>query len=366
MSMSLRRPRKLETVIYTSIWLLIVVLCLLDVMRARSYTEFPVVSIDLLRHLAFGLLPFLILFCIHNSLLLPRLLFRNRYIGYLCATVLLVAVVWGCQYFHFFREFVQHDFPERVMHHRGPRPLLPLPLFLDMVYDLLIIGVNLAIALIFQRFEDRLEHESLLKANAESQLAYLKVQINPHFYMNMLNNIHGMIDINPEKAQEMLIDMSNLMRYMLYESSKPRIALSAEIGFLRDYLNVMRQRFPKSKVEISSRLPTDSEAAGVMIPPLLFLVFIENAFKHGISYRSESFVSVRVDLADGNVRFSCLNSRHPESSDKERQHGIGMKNINQRLKLLYGDRYRLSAESSEKAYSVNLIIPANETAYTDN
>lgn len=363
--MSLSRTRKLETVIYISLWLLVMVICLLDVMRARSYTELPVVDIDLLRHLALGFLPFIVLFCVHNSLLIPRLLFRNRYMAYLCATALLVAVVWGFQYFHFFRNFVQHDFPERVMHHHGPRPLLPLPLFLDMVYDLLILGVNLAIALIFQRFEDKLEHESLMKANAENQLAYLKVQINPHFYMNMLNNIHGMIDINPEKAQEMLIDMSNLMRYMLYESSQSRIALSAEIGFLRNYLSLMRQRFPESRVEISSRLPAEEEIRGVMVPPLLFLVFIENAFKHGISYRAESFVSVRVEVSGGNVRFLCLNSIHPAFSEKKHE-GIGLKNINQRLKLIFGDRYRLSTEATDKAYSVNLTIPANETKDSDN
>ena len=174
-----------------------------------------------------------------------------------------------------------------------------------------------------------------------------------------------MIDINPEKAQEMLIDMSNLMRYMLYESSQPSIALSAEIGFLRNYLSLMRQRFPESRVEISSRLPAEEEMRGVMVPPLLFLVFIENAFKHGISYRSESFVSVRVVVSGGNVRFLCLNSIHPAFSEKKHE-GIGLKNINQRLKLIFGDRYRLSTEATDKAYSVNLTIPANETKDSDN
>lgn len=89
-------------------------------------------------------------------------------------------------------------------------PLLPMPVMLDSTYGLLVVGANLAITLMFQRYYDRLEQESLKKANAENQLAYLKAQINPHFYLNMLNNIHGMIDIDPEKAQKMLIDMSRL------------------------------------------------------------------------------------------------------------------------------------------------------------
>ena len=104
--------------------------------------------------------------------------------------------------------------------------MLPLPLLLDFMYAIVVVGVNLAVALMFQRYYDKLERESLMKANAESQLANLKAQINPHFYMNMLNNIHGMIEIDPERAQSMVIDMSQLMRHMLYESSQHHLVVS--------------------------------------------------------------------------------------------------------------------------------------------
>lgn len=359
------RKRRLETAIYISLWLLVVTLYLLDIMRVRSYTSLPLLDWTVVGHMVVALLPFLVLFVINNSLLIPRLLLRNRYMPYLCFTAILVLAVWGCQIAHF---FIKMSVMEPHGHPRmpfGPRPILPLPLFLDFVYDLLIVGANLAIALIFQRFDDKLEHESLLKTNAENQLAYLKEQINPHFYMNMLNNIHGMIDINPERAQEMLIDMSNLMRYMLYESSRDRIALSREIEFLKNYLSLMRQRFPANRVEIASYLPSESETAGISIPPLLFLVFIENSFKHGISYAKESFVSVRIELSGNAVRFLCLNSLHPNQNRTEGE-GIGLRNIKQRLKLIYGDNYRLTIESTDVSYSVSLTIPANENQNLNN
>jgi len=356
---SLSRKRRLETIIYIGLWGLVVTLYLLVVMRARSYTSEPLLDVTVIVHAALNLTPFLALFWIHNSVLVQRLLFRNRYAYYLLFTIVLVFVVWGCQYLQFFHEISHrqvHPRPDMLMR---PRHMLPLPLFLDLIYDMLIIGVNLAVALIFQRFEDRLERESLQKANAENQLAYLKAQINPHFYMNMLNNIHGMIDVNPEKAQEMLIDMSHLMRYMLYESSMARIALSEEIGFLKNYISLMRQRYPDDLVKISAEFPTAEALAGVMVPPLLFLIFIENSFKHGISYRDESFVSVNVEVQKGKVEFRCLNSVHDRGSS-ENSKGIGLRNVAQRLKLIYGDRCNMEIKTSPTTYLVNLTIPANE------
>ena len=122
-------------------------------------------------------------------------------------------MVWVGQYVDFVH-FMQRP-PHSIGQFPHPqlRPLIPLPLLMDFTYAVLVVGCNIAIVLLFQRFDDKIERESLMKANAESQLAYLKSQINPHFYMNMLNNIHGMIEIDAEKAQSMVIDMSHPVSY---------------------------------------------------------------------------------------------------------------------------------------------------------
>ena len=358
------RKRKLETWLYLGIWVLVVALYLLDIMRARSYTALPLLDWSVVGHMFLTLMPFMVLFAVNNLVLVPRWLLQNRYLGYLILTAVLVVAVWGWQNFYFRSEIASHPAMIPPGGHHFPPHLLPLPVFLDFVYDVLVVVVNLTIALLFQRYDDKLVHESLRKTDAESQLVYLKEQINPHFYMNMLNNIHGMIEINPEKAQEMVIDMSCMMRYMLYESSNRMISLSSEIGFLKKYLQVMRYRFPESKVGISAALPDEMACAGVMIPPLLFLVFIENAFKHGISYTGESFVEISIAAAGGQVEFMCLNSVH-RSVDTQTG-GIGLRNVRQRLRLIYGDRFNLDIRSTQSCYSVTLNIPVHENQDTDS
>lgn len=360
--MKLTRNRHYETITYIALWLLVIVLYTLGTIRSRSMISTTPVSAEILGRMVLTLVPFVVLFIVHNWVLIPRLLFRNKLWTYFTCTIIAILIVWAFQYVHFMYEIKLRPMPRNFP--PGPRHLLPLPLFLDFIFSLLIIGANLVIALLFQRVEDKFERESLMKTNAENQLSYLKAQINPHFYMNMLNNIHGMIEIDPAKAQDMVIDMSQLMRYMLYESSQPRISLASEIEFLKNYLRLMRQRYPTDKVAITSDFPDERHTAGVMVPPLIFLVFIENAFKHGITYREESYVSVSIHVADGMVEFHCLNSNHPVPHSH--QPGIGLRNVAERLRLIYGDSCTFLATSTDTSYNVNLSIPLHETPHDNN
>jgi len=351
------RKRTTESIVYLGLWLIAVGLCLLNAMRRHAQLSEPLLNAADIASIALTLLPFLLLFFVNNNVLIPRLLLKNRLTPYFLSTAAAIVLIWVCQYLNFMHrvELMPPGMRPPVPH---VRPLMPLPLFLDFTYALLVVGCNLAIALMFQHFDDKLERESLMKTNAENRLAYLKAQINPHFYLNMLNNIHGMIEINPEKAQGMIIDMSHLMRYTLYDSSKPLIPLADEVAFLRNYLRLMRQRFPESSVSITSRFPSDEEMRGISIPPLLFLVFIENAFKHGISYRDSSFVAVAIETEQKTIRFSCVNSNHARTgSDNDDRSGIGLRNINQRLKLLYGPETSPEITSTDNSYTVTLIIP---------
>ncbi len=367
MKRKLFSERRTETLVYVCIWLGTIGLYLLEIMRTRAQLSEPLVDMMVFRRISRTLLPFFLLFLVNNYLLIPRYLLRNRLKTYFSVTVLAVLILWGWQYFSFMHK------PMRMMPHPnihpGPhpyvRPLMPLPLFLDFTYALLVIGANMAIALMFQRFGDQLERESLMKSNAESRLDYLKAQINPHFYLNMLNNIHGMIEINPEKAQSMVIDMSQLMRFTLYDSAKPLIPLADEVRFLQNYLRLMSQRFPADLLKIKADFPPEEQMRGVYLPPLLFLVFIENAFKHGVSFREPSFVDISLRVEGRELTFACVNSNHAVN-DPSRE-GIGLKNISQRLNLLYGSRARLSSADSDGKYCVTLSIPIdNEDFNPDN
>lgn len=355
--MTTNRSRKTETHIYVAIWAIVVGLYLLDKMRARAQLSLPLLDGTVLVDMVHTLLPFVILFLINNLVLIPRLLLKNRLPAYFVAASALLLMIWVGQYFDFMRSMEMRPHGMAPFPHPPMRPLIPLPLLMDFTYSVLVVGCNIAVVLLFQRFDDKIERESLMKTHAQSQLAYLKAQINPHFYMNMLNNIHGMIEIDAEKAQSMVIDMSHLMRYMLYESSKPLISLAEEISFIHNYLRLMRQRFPENKLCIIETYPSDAELKNINIAPLLFLVFIENAFKHGVSYKEHSFVNIEVRLEDDKVIFTCVNSCHPSASKTSESAGIGLANIRQRLDLLYGPSAELDILQSPSSYTVNLTIP---------
>ncbi len=361
------RNRHTETLVYGVLWLIVAGLYILGSMSRRSQLSEPLMDLGVVTGMIGALLPFMVLFLVNNYVLIPRFLLTNRLGLYFGMTALLVSVIWAGQYVIFMNELAALPRDARNFPHPPDPAFVPLPVALKFVYALLTTGSNIAIALMFQRFDDKLERESLMKANAESRLASLKAQINPHFYMNMLNNIHGMIEIDPERAQAMVIDMSQLMRYMLYESSRPLVSLSDEVAFLRNYMGLMSQRYPQDRVAVTADFPDEASMRGVMIPPLLTLVFVENAFKHGVSYRDKSFVKVKITLIEAKLCFRCENSNHSHIRSADNiSGGIGLKNIRSRLRLIYGDNSSLEITDAEGLYRVNLTIPSHCNHDTQN
>ena len=155
----------------------------------------------------------------------------------------------------------------------------------------------------------------------------------------------------------MIMELSKLMRYVLYEGAKPRTTLSEEMRFIANYVELMRKRYPGRKVHIHLELP-EGNRERVFLPPLLFISIIENAFKHGISYRNPSFVEIRLFMEKKMLHLDCMNSIHRLPPKESCAGGVGLSNLRQRLQLLYGDAFTLDiAEKDEKTYQVKLIIP---------
>ena len=146
----------------------------------------------------------------------------------------------------------------------------------------------MAIVLLFKQQREQEKIKALETSRLQHELKYLKAQINPHFFMNTLNNIHGTVGIDPAKAQEMILELSKMMRYILYEGKDKVVPLSSEIGFIQCYTSLMKRRYPENKVTISMDLP-ESTPAGMTVAPLLFMSFIENAFKHEKRGRTKRF-----------------------------------------------------------------------------
>ena len=240
--------------------------------------------------------------------------------------------------------------PPEMMQGR-PAPVKPEAVIL-IVGVLVIVMANVAVRAYFRSAASRERLKALENENLNSQLETLRYQINPHFFMNTLNNIHALVDIDPEKAKESIEEFSKLMRIVLYEGASPTIPLQKEVEYLNHYISLMRLRYPQS-VKISTSFPKD--CSGISVPPLLMASFVENAFTHGISYEQDSFVHVSVVKEDDKLVFHCANSRIPGSDPV--QHGIGLENTRKRLDLLYGSNYTLNIDESEKVYDIFLILP---------
>ena len=170
--------------------------------------------------------------------------------------------------------------------------------------------------------------------------------------MNTLNNIHALIDIDKEKAQKTVLELSKIMRYVLYDASQPSVPLEKEIHFLSNYIELMRIRYTE-QVDISISLP--GEIPNTQIPPILFISFLENAFKHGISYKNESFIHLSMEIKETELHCLIVNSHfHAKKTGKT---GIGQENARKRLRLLYNTNYTLHIENNNDQYRVLLIIP---------
>ncbi len=230
----------------------------------------------------------------------------------------------------------------------------------DSVQILLIVFVlafNICVRLFFLTLRNDDHLREVEKEKLRTELDYLKYQINPHFFMNTLNNIHALIDIDASRAQEAVIGLSKMMRYVLYDAHSQLVLLQKEIEFINSYVELMRLRYT-SALKIKTSFPPVAEE--YYVPSLLFVSFLENAFKHGVSHNQESSIDVAVSVENERIRFSCSNSSAGEgNATQERSHsGIGIDNVRKRLSLIYGEDYSLEIEKNKIKFSVILKIPA--------
>lgn len=226
---------------------------------------------------------------------------------------------------------------------------------------LLLLGLNVGAKYYFKSLDDRKRMKELERDNLNQQLQYLKYQINPHFFMNTLNNIHALVDIDPEEAKHTIEVLSKLMRYVLYDADKPMTPLQKELDFLGHYVDLMRIRYT-DKVRIAVSLP--ASVPDIQVPSLLFATFVENAFKHGVSYQMDCFieVSLRVDEVAREIDFLCYNSKKPDAEEKQvksshKKGGVGLQNAIQRLKLIYGNEYELKIDANAEEHRLLLRLP---------
>ncbi len=318
-------------------------------------------------------------FLINRIVLMPRLFFRKRYIAYIISIVGLL-LLFSIFILHFdgvnallslFGEgdanppiagFAHDMSPQHSQHGGFPPPPMSIPPTVNVIpptisviiASLLVLALDLGLRIAVTWIITEQKQSAIDGERITAQLQNLQSQVSPHFFMNTLNNIHALVDIDSQRAKGTIIELSDLMSYLLYDSSnKDRVLLQRELDFINSYINLMRLRFSTQvKVNFSYNTPVPS----VKIPPLLFLNFIENAFKYGVDCDKESIVKIKFDLSPTQIVMTALNSNH-SSSSKSEKHGLGVENSRKRLDLLYGSSYTLDICEMEKIYYVTLKIP---------
>ena len=331
--MSFKKEHRQETIIYLALWILLFMAPVMSLAIRTANTDITFDWQEIFTVWKQYAL-FFVVFLIHNHLLAPQLIYRQRKWLYIasCLGIIILFHTYQCNHRPNFREMRKHhiELAEGDMH-RPPLPpdddmyrhddmLEPEPhdmhkpddihgrdgksamrkehhppiIFgqrdiISIIILIMMLGMNLGIKLYFRQTGDRKKMAELERQNLEQQLEYLKYQINPHFFMNTLNNIHALVDIDPEKAKHTILELSKMMRFVLYEGNKHGVPLDREIAFLQNYITLMKLRYT-DKVRITVNTP--DQLPSKEVPPLMLITFVENAFKHGVSYRQESFIEI--------------------------------------------------------------------------
>ena len=215
------------------------------------------------------------------------------------------------------------------------------------------IALSVAIKMTYNSYVKDVTIKTYEMEKKEAELASLKSQLNPHFLFNSLNTIYVLASIDGDKTQYAVHHLSDMLRYVLYESNRDSIPLSKEIDFVKSYTELMKMRF-QGMVNIKEHYCTD--CTGMEIAPMIFIALVENAFKHGIDTLKPSFVNININVKDKSIVCRVENSNHPKNTIDHSGSGIGLENLKKRLEFLYEGRYSFITDIIDKRYVAELII----------
>ena len=279
--------------------------------------------------------------------LIPNYLSNKKFLIYCSLLILAVIIITPLKVLFLFLK--ASDFPE-----------YQLSLKENQIWSYILTFLVISISTIFKIVSDWARHQrernKLQTESMQSELRFLKSQINPHFLFNTLNNLYALTLKKSDKAPEIVLKLSEMMRYMLYECNERRVFLDKEVNYIRNYLDLERLRQGKS-MDISFEV--NGNVSNQKIAPLMFIPFLENSFKHGVSnHLNSGFVHIKLDIEPAKVHMYIENSKPeiPIRHQGKKSGGIGLVNVRRRLNLLYPEQYKLKIEEKPNAYRVDLTL----------
>lgn len=298
--------------------------------------ELPTVDFLVFGQIILGLLPLAAAVYANHYLLVPHFLRKQKHVFYWGSLLMLITFIAGIDWFYPY-------FP------------YPQPSFISL-WGLHVLLMLAAMSLFLIRkfaFHQQREFELLLRQN-EMEMQLLRSQMNPHFLFNALNSIYSYALEGSERAADLIIELSQLTRYQLESSRKGMLPLADELEFLHNFLSLEETRYSE-RCTIDFQINGDDE--GRLVPPMLLIPFVENAFKHGVATTNEkSFVNVRIDIAQGRLQLVVVNSVPQKPTRAVSSTWTGLANTRKRLQLVYPGRHYLDIVRQPDTYQVTLFV----------
>jgi sensor histidine kinase YesM len=282
--------------------------------------------------------------------LVPKYLANKKFVNYLGFLALVVFIISPIE--TLFLYVKSEDVPEM-------QATLLSALNWSFLPNAFVLGTSTVIKITLDWYKNMREKQEIQTETMQSELRFLKSQINPHFLFNTLNSLYALTLKKSDIAPDIVLKLSEMMRYMLYECNEKWVPLGKEVNYIKNYLDLEKLR-QGSHVDII--FDVRGSISDQKIAPLMFIPFIENCFKHGLGNNlANAFVHIKLIVEDNNIDLFIENSK-PESMPKPlhpRSGGIGMVNVRRRLDLLYQGRYKLDIDDNPKTYAVNLKLTLN-------
>ncbi|MCB0735782.1 MAG: histidine kinase, partial [Bacteroidetes bacterium] len=291
-----------------------------------------------------GVASYFNLYILFNKLLRPKL-----YVSYVLAvllTVLLASLIWMVTIYA-----VNHNYFGSLRNPWEGRYFVPM--LLSVSYTM---AITMSLKMVKHWYERERLTKDLERVTMETELKYLKSQINPHFLFNSLNSLYALTLTKSDKAPELVLKLSDILRYILYDGGEQWVSLEKEVAYLRNYLDLEHIR---NGDRLKIQFDINGDIRGKQVAPMLFLTFLENSFKHGIHQKTtEGYVQVTMDVSDEDLHFRIANSKAPKLNGTKPSDvgGIGLENIRKRLNLLYPNRHDLSIADQPDEYVVDLHL----------
>ena len=296
----------------------------------------------------------IILFYVDYYSLVDRYLLKDRILPFIGINLILILFLLTLERMTAFPlKYVGAiwDFPAPPYGHRPPGPTPFHFVFVDFLMYLCALGAAVAFRMTRRWYLEEERKKEQEHDRTRTELQNLKNQLNPHFLFNVMNNIYSSIGTDSGKARKLMDSLCELLRYVLYRSEKPTVAFKEEVSFIRDYIELVKNRMPEDSV-LSVSVP--DEPSDTPVAPMLFIPLVENAFKHGVRPGGNSHVDICVSEYDGRMLCRVENSLYEDAEGCGKGGGIGMENLRKRLEIMYSGRYILSygaaAEGRYRAY----------------